>query len=922
MGDPQSWLKRRLLELYWTITRFVGLAHLHDGSSAQYTLRRGRRDRGGLALPNEDSRVNLLHERLVAASGKKRNSSCAGSQPRLAFISPLPPQKTGVADYGLDIATALAADFVIDYIVEKPVEVDVHGLEGGVYDPAWFEAHAFDYDVVLYQVGNSAFHGFMLSLIKKYPGIVVLHDFFLLNLVERVAMKSGASEMIYQFIYESHGYPALVDFCRNEDFYIAAEKYPGNFFLVNQAQALVAHNDYARQLSRHFYGVEGFERTYLAPLPRRAAQIDRATRLDVRRRHDISDDAFVVCSFGSLDSRKQCIQIIAAWAHSDVGKRPVARLVFVGGVDPAYQFQIDEVMRETGLTNVIFTGYADRAEYADFLNAADIAIQLRVNSRGETSGALLDVMSYGLPTIANDHGASAGLPENVVLKIGEACAVDEIRTAIDALASDGKLRKFYEDAARNHVETHHSLTATARAYAAIFDAVGLQKNAIADRNLLFEAANNPAKNADGLLDEARRLAALSRLPRPAKRLFVDVSAMARARLHSGIQRVVRAQISGLLTAAPPNYRVEPVWLSDDPDGQWRLRFARDYICEFLELPEGLLTDDVVDFAEGDIYFGADYFAHGVTGADRGGLFAEMREGGVHLHFTVYDNLPVQYPHFFPPGADRNHTAWLRAVASNADQLICISDAVKQSVTTWLGSVEGVGRPKLSALHLGADADPITSTKGMPANVETIFAMLDSRPTFLMVGTIEPRKGYLATLDAFEKLWSNGVDVNLVIVGAQGWKSEPKSATRTIPETIERMRECREGGRRFHWLSNASDELLERLYERADCLIAASEDEGFGLPLIEAARHGVPLLVRDIPVFREVAGDCAFYFSASGADLDAAVRCWLALYEIDEHPSSKELKWLTWAEHVERLMDLLDIERQDRPQAPAPCRGDA
>ncbi len=86
------------------------------------------------------------------------------------------------------------------------------------------------------------------------------------------------------------------------------------------------------------------------------------------------------------------------------------------------------------------------------------------------------------------------------------------------------------------------------------------------------------------------------------------------------------------------------------------------------------------------------------------------------------------------------------------------------------------------------------------------------------------------------------------------------------------------GKRLIWLQGVSDEFLDRIYRDADCLIAASLDEGYGLPLIEAARHDLPILARDIAVFREVAGDAAAYFSATdGLGLAGAIEQWLKVF---------------------------------------------
>jgi len=175
----------------------------------------------------------------------------------------------------------------------------------------------------------------------------------------------------------------------------------------------------------------------------------------------------------------------------------------------------------------------------------------------------------------------------------------------------------------------------------------------------------------------------------------------------------------------------------------------------------------------------------------------------------------------------------------------------------------------------------------------------------MVGTIEPRKGYLQAIDAFSQLWAEGVEANLVIVGKEGWKGLPEMARRDIPATIERLRSHSELDRRLYFLEGISDEYLEKVYGASTCLIAASYGEGFGLPLVEAAQHELPIIARDIPVFREVAGEHAFYFEGLNAnDLAASVREWLALHAEGRHPISAGMSWLSWKDSAAQLRSAL------------------
>lgn len=162
----------------------------------------------------------------------------------------------------------------------------------------------------------------------------------------------------------------------------------------------------------------------------------------------------------------------------------------------------------------------------------------------------------------------------------------------------------------------------------------------------------------------------------------------------------------------------------------------------------------------------------------------------------------------------------------------------------------------------------------------------------MVGTVEPRKGHAQVLDAFELLWASQQDANLLIVGKQGWMVEA---------LVERLREHPESGKRLFWFEGIDDDYLSSLYAQSDALIAASLGEGFGLPLIEAAQYKLPLIARDIPVFREVAGEHAFYFQGEQPQtLSDSLTAWLGLHRNAEHPKSESMPWLTWDQSAKQL----------------------
>ena len=244
-----------------------------------------------------------------------------------------------------------------------------------------------------------------------------------------------------------------------------------------------------------------------------------------------------------------------------------------------------------------------------------------------------------------------------------------------------------------------------------------------------------------------------------------------------------------------------------------------------------------------------------------------------------------------------HERWLETI-SHFDGAVCISRAVADELHAWIKNF-GTKRERrlgLSWFHLGANVENTVPTTGMPNGANQTLNAIKELPSFLAVGTVEPRKGYTQILAAFEQLWSEGVDANLIIVGNQGWKMEALA---------EKLSAHRERGKHLFWLEGISDEYLEKIYAASTCLIAASEGEGFGLPLIEAAHHRLPIIARDIPVFREVAGDHAFYFKGLEPQaLRDAVRQWLELDKQGKAPQSDNMPRQTWKQSAEQLLKIV------------------
>ena len=409
---------------------------------------------------------------------------------------------------------------------------------------------------------------------------------------------------------------------------------------------------------------------------------------------------------------------------------------------------------------------------------------------------------------------------------------------------------------------------------------------------LAKLTPSPASDLD-YLATAEAVAANQRTGR-APQLFVDVSVLCEVDAKSGIQRVTRAILRQLLTASPDGWQVRPVRLDRTV---MAYRYANRFWRE-LGLGNDIVEDDDewLDSQQGDVFLGLDLVADCVPPAQH--WFARQRRRGVKIYFVVYDLLPVMRPDWFPEVIAQCFPLWLQTIATVSDGLIGISRAVADDIKVWLDTakIERRRALQLGYFHLGADIENSEPSRGLMDDTPQVLAALRARPTILMVGTVEPRKGHVQAFDAFEKLLASGIDVNFAMVGKAGWR---------LNGFDDALRRHPEANKRFFWLEGISDEYLEKVYEVSSCLLIASKGEGFGLPLIEAAQKGLPVIARDIPVFREVAGDHAFYFDGDEADtLAQAIRSWLDLRAEGKAPLSVGMPWLTWRQSAEQIVGIV------------------
>jgi glycosyltransferase involved in cell wall biosynthesis len=820
------------------------------------------------------------------ALGEKRGNG--KKKPRLAFISPLPPERSGISDYSDELLGHLNQHYEIDLVSLKPNEIEQRILfRHNAVSVEKFEIDAHKYDRVLYQFGNSPFHTHMFSLLERYPGTVVLHDFFLSAVLNYIEHNTSGNPCFQNALYRSHGYFALkyAQQLKIE----AIQQFPCCKGVIDFANGVIVHSDHVKELCRTWFGSNETLRTIpqLRSLP---AVFDRQ---QARVSLGLRDDELLVASFGHLADTKLNERLLSAWLKLPLQQKTCRHLVFVGEATGEYGASLREMISKNALDdNVTITGFVDREVYELYLQAVDVTVQLRTASRGESSRSVLDCLAYGIPTIINAHGTMVDIPSHAVVKLADRFSDDQLADSLQSLLQDEEGRRVLGGAGRSYVAEHHDPKKIAHQYFLALEHFAVESR-YAKRNALLESLHGirgGEPECQDLVAVAANMAANERCGGH-PRVFVDVSGIRSEDCHTGIQRVVRAILFALIEQEKMNYRVEPVFFCRETNS---IRYARNFGTKISGSLLSMFDEPPIEYTDGDIFLGLDWYLTTLTSGRH--LLEAMRNRGVGIFFVIYDLLPVLQPKFFPEWLEPQFAEWLTAIAAVADGTMCISKSVAHELHHWLD--RNVAHRKAAPLnigyfHLGCDVERSVPTSGISDAFLKDGAKIKSRPFMLMVGTIEPRKGHAQTISAFDLLWQHGLDVNLVIVGRAGWM---------VDHVIERLRTHPQTGKRLFWFDKVSDELLLQLYQSATCLIAASEGEGFGLPLVEAARHKVPIVARDLPVFKEVGGAHAHYFSGNTPEeLADALSHWLAMREQNSVAMSEHIQQLTWAQSAEQLL---------------------
>jgi len=282
---------------------------------------------------------------------------------------------------------------------------------------------------------------------------------------------------------------------------------------------------------------------------------------------------------------------------------------------------------------------------------------------------------------------------------------------------------------------------------------------------------------------------------------------------------------------------------------------------------------------------------------------ELKAQSVHVFVVVYDLIPIHYPQFCDQSVIDMFSRFYRHAIDHVDGFVSISSAVMEDMKAYvrLQAPERLTHLQFAYFHLGADFHQSHMQSEIRAELHALYSRTEQH--YVMVSTIEPRKNHRYLLDAFDQLWQLGTPITLTIVGRVGWMVE---------DIMDRLKKHPELNNHLFVFHNLTDAELSYCYQHATALVFPSITEGFGLPIIEALQHELPVIASDIPVHREIGGEIPYYVSLDSPQALVALISRLQQTGIDaQHTPSKAYHWLSWQEATHILLNkLIDMAEKN------------
>lgn len=419
---------------------------------------------------------------------------------KIAYFSPLPPQRTGIAGYSVELLPALLRRAEVDLWIDQPVAAEA--LPGckifNYVDKPGLLQQLGRYDAVIYHMGNSPAHRNIFPVLLAYPGIVVLHDFVLHHFLAGYYIESLRSPASYVeemgYNYGNAGEQVARSVLKSGTWILEQEilSYPLNKRVLDQARGVIVHSEFAAGLVRKSHPHLPITKVNLPAL------IDDATPdvAELRQRYKIPRGRVVIGSLGSANHARRTGVILRAIAA--LGRKDIIYLL-VGEMGENFRKQT----RDAELGDLVrITGYVDTKAFNDYCNLIDVGIDLRDQTMGESSATVCRILAAGKPCVISNFGWFAEIPDGCAVKVDAAADEQALGRCISELIADEQLRLKLGESARRYIRENHGVEQAAGGYVEFLGQVrNLERRRRVERAIVEETGRAMAELGVGDNDD-------------------------------------------------------------------------------------------------------------------------------------------------------------------------------------------------------------------------------------------------------------------------------------------------------------------------------------------------------------------------------------------------------------------------------------
>ncbi|MBQ3034251.1 MAG: glycosyltransferase, partial [Deferribacterales bacterium] len=831
---------------------------------------------------------------------------------KCALLSPLPPEKSGIADYTLERIPYWQDYFDLDIYTKEPkASRKILGENYNLFSYEDFDSIAWGYDFIIYQMGNSTYHNEILEYIKKYPGIVVLHDYNLKGLYRHFYYTSVLDEKAIQEVCAIQYETSILDKTQNLLFK-DHDKIEINRIVTANALSVIVHSAYAKEnLLKYNVGLP-VNVVYMGS-PQYEQKCPEQVAEKLRSKYGIKNGDTVFGSFGYIHTTKRHYPLMEAFSEfvSKQENKEKYKLLLVGEVDETEKFDefYKNLCKQYGVKdNIIISGWTDMDEFSSLMYITDVDFNLRYPSNGETSGSLSRLLMIGKPVVVTDIAAFSELPDEICIKIGYGDdEKDEIKEVFNCWVRDKSSLLKMGERARQFMLDECSLKENAKGY---YNAL-VQADKISQCTCQYKAGDFLYSKIVDIyhkyFNDETCSGLNSKLPSIAEIIF---------RLQKSVDDNLSEKLQIIFDG-----RIFSTAMEQKANRSGIFFTAYNILIEFLkktDLSVSLYCDEEKQISVIQAlsvmpseFAGKLSFWKNNKSADNEVFFSpafaipdEIKNNkNIKSFIVLHDIIPWIFPEFY--NNVKKEDTWIYPIVKNAgsEYYFAISECTARDFKNAGLPLEKNGYSVISwaaseNFYQCTDVEKIKEIKqkyGISTNKKYIFSLC----------SLEPRKNLLFSIKCFLSfIKENNIKDLIFVLGG--------SVQNFFNDEFNKfMDEYKEYADYILAPGYIDDEDLAVLYSGSEFFVYPSLYEGFGLPLLEAMQCGVPIITSNVSSIPEVMGDVGILINPKdkSAFKDAMKKIYFDS-KFKEEQSVKGLqraKTFSWQKTAEKMIE--DFKKQ-------------